>query len=409
MTVDESRVADEGALADQWQAKSRAVALDVTRVAGQLCGAEAEVCLFTADRGLGMVVGGPHRRIMQNRPLVPSELALQDQGRGHVAGEVHTSFGISDSAGTLRGSLTVGPDAVVADPDAIHGLCRLFTSVVEQVSQEGRADALLRGLPDAMLVLEPDFTVSWASAAAASVMGRSPLGLVGMSAADLVHPDDLELALDSVGRLQTGSEVWAHPLRLIDDQGNAVPVDVAGTDMTMDPEIGAMVLAVRRTDNVDIKGAQADRLRTIAAESLTQTHEGVITADSSGALLMVNAAARSILGVNPDKTAGEIAIDEMVFIGIDGAPVSPEDHPVRMARSSAITDQHYASATDNQRKLLVTGGPINDDDGETIGSVLTIRDITEAERARAELRKNAFHDQLTGLANRRKLLDWMPS
>jgi diguanylate cyclase (GGDEF)-like protein len=57
------------------------------------------------------------------------------------------------------------------------------------------------------------------------------------------------------------------------------------------------------------------------------------------------------------------------------------------------------------RWLFFTAAPLHDSEGKVVGAVETLQDITERKRYEEELRHSANHDALTGLVNRRLLID----
>ena len=79
-------------------------------------------------------------------------------------------------------------------------------------------------------------------------------------------------------------------------------------------------------DVTEREKAQADAQRRAAElESFfSQMSEGVVLHDADGHGIMINAAAREILGVNPKGSAEERAA-QFRSRGIDGIPLKPED------------------------------------------------------------------------------------
>src|SRR5580704_2618808 len=67
------------------------------------------------------------------------------------------------------------------------------------------ADAFLH-FPDAVVLVDDGGTILWGNLAAERIFGRSLQEWVGRSGLDLVHPDDHEFVLRSLGTMQ-GKEV----------------------------------------------------------------------------------------------------------------------------------------------------------------------------------------------------------
>ena len=57
-------------------------------------------------------------------------------------------------------------------------------------------------LPDPVVVVGPDASITWANAAAERIFGIPLEDVVGTSGLDLVHPDDLEFVVISMDTVQ---------------------------------------------------------------------------------------------------------------------------------------------------------------------------------------------------------------
>ncbi|GAA3204369.1 putative bifunctional diguanylate cyclase/phosphodiesterase [Dactylosporangium siamense] len=106
-------------------------------------------------------------------------------------------------------------------------------------AQEATFRTLVAGSSDVIVVLDPDLSVRWQSAAAARQFGLSDQEVVGRPFRQLVHPDDLDLvAPDRAGpqpvraRIQDGFGVWR-------------PVEVTVTDERGNPEVDGVVVHLR--------------------------------------------------------------------------------------------------------------------------------------------------------------------
>jgi diguanylate cyclase (GGDEF)-like protein/PAS domain S-box-containing protein len=123
----------------------------------------------------------------------------------------------------------------------------------------------------------------------------------------------------------------------------------------------------------------------------------VLTPESTATFLSPAVAA---LGWSPEELSGRSLLDV----------VSPADHPVLtrlLAGSSGdapalqLRMRHRAG-----HELVMEGSLVNlCDDSAVHGWVLTVRDITERKRLQEDLATQAFHDSLTGLANRQLFFD----
>ncbi|GAC1539059.1 MAG: EAL domain-containing protein [Acidimicrobiales bacterium] len=140
---------------------------------------------------------------------------------------------------------------------------------------------------------------------------------------------------------------------------------------------------------------QRDQLAAIT----TSLGEGVCAVNPDGLLTFVNPAAASMLGIAtghlPDHVhalAPAVLADAATRTIVSGTTV--RDFETTFAHTDGTTFP-----------VALTASPISDTDGRVTGAVLVFRDITERKQLETQLEHHAFHDPLTGLANRRVFLD----
>jgi diguanylate cyclase (GGDEF)-like protein/PAS domain S-box-containing protein len=131
--------------------------------------------------------------------------------------------------------------------------------------------------------------------------------------------------------------------------------------------------------------------------------EGVCAIDAAGKLTFVNRAAADMMELDPvsvgaGEPAGEAACPAPDFLLAAArqamsteATIRAEDAWARGRSGSAVPVAYTASAVMS--------------DGRPSGAVITFRDITERKAFEDQLHRHAFYDSLTGLANRRLLVD----
>jgi diguanylate cyclase (GGDEF)-like protein/PAS domain S-box-containing protein len=123
----------------------------------------------------------------------------------------------------------------------------------------------------------------------------------------------------------------------------------------------------------------------------------VIEPDSTATFL---SPAVTALGWSPGELTGRPLLDI----------VSPQDQPM-LARlltgsSSDVHSLQIRMRHRDGRELVMEGSLVNlCDDSAVRGWVLTVRDVTERKRLQEDLTNQAFHDSLTGLANRQLFFD----
>ncbi len=382
--------------------------IDTVRIASRLTKAEVEVAIFTGDRAV--VVASLGNSLNQPRLLRPTELLIADGDRGYQVGERFSSFPIRTEAGEAIGALTVDNACESMDADVMHGLARLCGARVSQVVASSAdndvfADILLQSLRDAVVVIDEAFEIIFANRAVAGLLGLNPAELVGTNVVDLVHPEDLDSAISSLAKLSGGDEVYRLVVRAKKSDGGYNRLDVTGRDLTADPRVKGIVLSLR-DGNYDKEVANTlSRNERLSKAIVEQLQDGIIATDALGALLVVNDSARRMLGLDKDVPAAVLKLDEMKFLDATGHLMQGIAHPVRRVLSGQqINGLEMATISDSvYRNLVASGRPVLGNDGETIGTVLGLHDVTEAKKTEREFRVRSLHDQLTGLPNRRKM------
>jgi len=218
--------------------------------------------------------------------------------------------------------------------------------------------------------------------------------------------------------------------RLLRSPGAAVEAEDPGPDQLAAPMTVAgqrqwLVASGRRRDEpIDV----ADRglLRALAAvgsgalsnaELYQQVHvereklasitlnigEGVCAIDSDGRLTFVNPAAADLidlpqLDIVPDEPLGDAAPMAPDFL------LGPAREAMRTGRTIREDDARFRGKKGRIFPVAYTASALAGD-GTPSGAVIAFRDITERKAFEDELHHHAFYDSLTGLANRRLLVD----
>jgi diguanylate cyclase (GGDEF)-like protein/PAS domain S-box-containing protein len=131
--------------------------------------------------------------------------------------------------------------------------------------------------------------------------------------------------------------------------------------------------------------------------------EGVCAVDAAGKLTFVNRAAAGMM----ELPSLSIAIDYPVTDGALMAPdflLAPAHEAMRTGRTIREDDARFRGKNGGTIPVAYTASAVISD-GITSGAVITFRDITERKAFEDELHQHAFYDSLTGLANRRLLVE----
>ncbi len=131
--------------------------------------------------------------------------------------------------------------------------------------------------------------------------------------------------------------------------------------------------------------------------------EGVCALDADGKLTFVNRAAADMMELPPLN----ITIDDPVSDGARTAPgflLRPASEAMRTGRTIREDDARFPGKNGGTIPVAYTASAVMSD-GTPSGAVIAFRDITERKAFEDELHHHACYDSLTGLANRRLLVE----
>jgi PAS domain S-box-containing protein len=122
--------------------------------------------------------------------------------------------------------------------------------------------------------------------------------------------------------------------------------------------------------------------------TLNSIAEGVITTDTSGKIISINQAVESLTGWRRNKAEGKNLSE--VFHLIHDHTQEPCPNPVEKALQTcaAIEMENHTLlvARDGTRRAIATSAaPIRDNAGKIVGAVLVFRDVTEKQKADAQM------------------------
>ncbi len=169
------------------------------------------------------------------------------------------------------------------------------------VSDESLAK-LLGVFPEIVVVLDGHASVLWANALAEELFGQPLASALGMSAIDLVHPDDLEIvlrSLESVREKEIGS-----PLEIRAKIGDSWRlIELIGTPVSWLEE-GAVLFSIRdltERRRFELAGDNVARFRSLVHNATTI----MMLISPSGTVESVSGALTRMLGHDPEAIEGQ--------------------------------------------------------------------------------------------------------
>lgn len=161
-------------------------------------------------------------------------------------------------------------------------------------------------------------------------------------------------------------------------------------------------------DNLISEIAERKAIETsLAAEknrlevTLSSIADGVVTTDTSGKIVLMNAVAAHLTGWSPEEAAGKPCQDILQLIQPrrnDGR-INPIEQVLFSGKPVQISSQlSLRDRSGQEHPLVLSAAPIQDSRGNSSGVVLVVRDITERLRWEEDLQRSAKLESIGTLA-----------
>jgi diguanylate cyclase (GGDEF)-like protein/PAS domain S-box-containing protein len=263
--------------------------------------------------------------------------------------------------------LGTGQFYALHDRARLHGLFEATLDVNRSMGTEETKTAVLSAA--GTLLRSPEVTLT----------GARPEGGEGLSAP--MEFDDRTLWLGVAGRSRT--EAF--------DDGDRALLDALAS-------VGAIALA-----NAHLYG-EVQRQREHLSAITSSLGEGVCAISEAGDVTFMNPAGASMLGW---YTLGLSALGEGPLLPAGETPrflLDPAMRAIALRRNVTSYDTRFERPDGSYFPVTVTASPVVGGSSPS-GAVIVFRDTSERKAFEEQLARHAFQDALTGLANRRLLLD----
>lgn len=250
----------------------------------------------------------------------------------------------------------------------------------------------------------PDGNLDYVNERTSSYFGCSAEKVINEGWKEFVHPEDLANCLETWKHCLETGDYYEYKMRLRDASGeyrwhtaratagrgaDGKIFKWFGTNTDVDEQIRADA-ALRKSES---------KYRTL----LENMGEGLLQVDNDSIIEYVNDRFCEMTGYSPEELLGK-RTEDIVFDNANIRLLQEREE----RRVKGISESYELALMKKSGELLwvlVGGAPIYGEDGAIVGSMGVFTDIAERKRTEEKLMHDAFHDALTGLANRALFTD----
>jgi diguanylate cyclase (GGDEF)-like protein/PAS domain S-box-containing protein len=322
---------------------------------------------------------------------------------------------------------TTGPYPTVPDPDAVSGTPRAERRAGDTVGRraaERRLSAVVEGMSEAFLSLDPRWCITYANREACRLSGIPRAALLGREYWQL-WPDTVGTEIERQYRQVAAERIAVRFEHHHDDTDvwhavHAYPAEDGGVavfyrDVTVERQATAereRLLAAERVARADAERAAAAlgereaRFRAL----IEHASDAITVVDAGGRVLYASPSYERVYGYPAEQRLGMSAFDRVhaddlpklaaAFHGLVAVPGGPATAHFRVRHGDGAW-RHISAVGQNRL-----------DDAAVGGVIINSRDVTERAQADQALRESearfrhlALHDPLTGVANRTLFAD----
>jgi len=291
---------------------------------------------------------------------------------------------------------------IVAIPVADDVVASMTYDISDVIDLEARVAALSEHVWDVVAITDADANLTWVSPSVERSLGYAAVDLVGRAASDLIFAEDVDATMQRFVEVLADPGVSGHPLevRILDAGGAPRWFECVGINRLDDPLLGGLVVSLH---DIDARKRSEAALRASEARtrSIVETAgDGIITLDEHGLIETFNQAAERMFGTRAADVIGRSYPDLIPDTAVDHL----RTHFALRSGSTATPAEVFACHPEKGEFPIQVSLSATSIDGSIVYTAI-VRDITRQRQIEDQLEHMALRDDLTGLPNRRAVLD----
>ena len=268
---------------------------------------------------------------------------------------------------------------------------------------EARFRSLVHNAGSVMMLVSESGRIESVSSVITRLLGHDPELLEGRPLREIVVPQDrpaLQSALGDARRGATsGRPVTARIGLLRHDYAGTVPFEMHMVNLLDDPTVeGIVVTAHDATAQVSAEHDLVDALSRLTA-TLDSTADGILVVDNADKITDFNRRFVEIWGIPHDSVVRQKDVSSLEF-ALDEL-TDPQAFLTRLRELRLLPDVETFDLLEfKDGRVIERFSKPQTIAGSSVGRVYSFRDVTDRKLLEDELSFRAFHDSLTGLANK---------
>lgn len=270
-------------------------------------------------------------------------------------------------------------------------------------NREARFRSLVQNSAAVTILVSPTGRVDSVSAALSRMLGHDPELVERRPLAELVVEADraaLTAAFARARRRASAASPVIVDVRMLRHlSAESVPFELSIVNLVDDPTVGGFVVSAHDVSSRVAAEVELRETLSLLTATLDSTADGILVVNTSGSITSFNSRFAEMWHLPEPVLAPRDDAAAIAFVM--GQLVNPEEFEDKVGEVYASPDAEINDILEfKDGRVFERYSRPQWVDGVIVGRVWSFRDVTERKRLENELSHQAFHDSLTGLANK---------